>query len=210
MKFIGYIIFYMILGVLVGILDWPFYIIGIIVAIALVISLGNLLYTAMYTQNLKKLEKFIKGNSRNPVYYSLQMLAEGTDDQFRESLESIIKKYKNTKYEATYGALLAMMNGDYELAHRYNEPQLHKEVGQYTNYIIDVMAGKEIGDVPAFKESWMNSSIEAHQAAMRMDLQTFEIMSRQATDQAKGIQYYGNYYTFKRMKERLSESLSIQ
>ena len=207
MKFLGYIIFGIVLGVLVGILELPSYVIGVAVVIALVISLGNLLYTTMYTQNLKKLEKFIKSNNKNPVYYSLQMLAEGTDDQFRESLESIIKKYKNTKYEATYGALLAMMNGDYELAHRYNEPQLHKEVGQYTNYIIDVMAGKEIGDVPAFKESWMNTSIEAHQAAMRQDLLAFEGLANQATNQAKGIQYYGNYYTFKRMKESLSESL---
>lgn len=205
MKFLGYIIFGIVLGVLVGILELPSYVIGVAVVIALVISLGNLLYTTMYTQNLKKLEKFIKSNNKNPVYYSLQMLAEGTDEQFREGLEAIVKKYKNTKYEAAYGALLAMVNGDYELAHRYNEPQLHKEVGQYTNYIIDIMAGKEIGDVPAFKKSWMNSSIEAHQAAMHMDLQTFEIMSRQATNQAKGIQYYGNFYTFKRMRKRLSE-----
>ena len=203
MKFLFYIIFGVALGVLVGILELPSYIIGVVVVIALIISLSNLLYTTMYTQNLKKLEKFIKRYNKNPVYYSLQMLAEGTDDQFREGLEAIVKKYKNTKYEATYGALLAMMNGDFELAHRYNEPQLHKEVGQYTNYIIDVMAGKEIGDVPAFKKSWMNSSIEAHQAAMRKDLLAFEGLANQAINQAKGIQYYGNYYTFKRMRERL-------
>ena len=203
MKFLFYIIFGVALGILVGILQLPSYVIGIVVVIALIISLGNLLYITMKTQNLKKLEKFIKRNNKNPVYYSLQMLAQGTDEEFQESLEAIVKKYKNTKYEATYGALLAMMNGDFELAHRYNEPQLHKEVGQYTNYIIDIMAGKEIGDVPAFKQSWMNASIEAHKAAMRKDLQTFEMMSSQATNQAKGIQYYGNYYTFKRMRNRL-------
>lgn len=207
MKFLVYLIFCLALGVLVGILELPSYVIGVVVVIALVISLGNLLYTTMYTQNLKKLGKFIKSNNKNPVYYSLQMLADGTDEQFRESLEAIVKKYKNTKYEANYGAMLAMMNGDFELAHRYNEPQLHKEVGQYTNYIIDVMAGKEIGDVPTFKKSWMNASIEAHQAVMRMDIHAFEALSKQATVQAKGIQYYGNYYTFKRMREKLSESL---
>lgn len=161
----------------------------------------------MFTKNLKKIERVIKNNRKNPIYHSLQLLAEGTDEEFEESLEAILKKYKNTKYEGTYGALLAMMQGDFEQAHRYNERLLHKEVGQYTNYIIDIVAGKEIEDVPAFKKSWMNASIEAHKAYMRHDVLAFENYSKQATEQAKGIQYYGNYYTFKRMENRLSKDI---
>lgn len=205
LKLLYYIIFGAVGGVFVALMNLPPYTIAVFFGMGMIISLANLFYIIMYSQNLKKLEKYIKQNSKNPIYKSLQLLAQGTDEEFMNSLEAIVKKYKNTKYEATYGALLAMMQGNFEQAHRYNKPQLHKEVGKYTHYLIEIMAGKEIEDVPVFKQSWMNASLEAHRAFVRKDLMTFEILSKQATNQAKGIQYYGNYYTFKRMRERLSE-----
>ncbi|WP_274309777.1 hypothetical protein [Solibacillus daqui] len=210
MKFLQFIVVGAIIGLVVGMLNLPSYTIAIAAVVLFIGIMGNFFYVTMYTKNLKKIEKVIKSNRKNPIYRSLQLLAEGTDEEFEESLEVILKKYKNTKYEGTYGALLAMMRGDFEQAHRYNERLLHKEVGQYTNYIIDIVSGKEIEDVPAFKQSWMNSSIEAHKAFMSHDVHAFEDFSKQATEQAKGIQYYGNYYTFKRMRNKLSEEFQTQ
>lgn len=206
MKFIPYIIIALILGVVVAIMEWPAYviIIGGIVLALLIIS--RIVYLSTQSQNLQAIGKFIDGYKKNPVYFSLHMLREGTDEQFKESLHGILKKYKNSKYEAVYGTMLAMMDGDFELAHRYNGPLLHKEVGQYNNYIIDIMAGKEFEEaVPLFSKKWMNASIKAHQAFMKRDVPAFERLSKQAIQEAKGVQYYGNFYTFKRMR-KLMES----
>lgn len=68
------------------------------------------------------------------------------------------------------------------------------------------MAGKEIEEaVPVFSKKWMNASIKAHQAFMKRDVPAFERLSKQAIQEAKGVQYYGNFYTFKRMR-KLMES----
>lgn len=203
------LLFYLIIGGVAGIvtalLDWPITVLYAAILAGFIFSLGQLVYTMAFSQNIKSIEKFLAKNKKDPVYRFLYELGQGSEEGQREALRGVLKKYKNTKYEAVYGAALSMMDENYEAAQQYNAAILHKEEGQYTKIIIDLLAGNEVKvPIPTFKKQWMNKSIEAHEAFVRGDVQAFDARVQEVLAASKGVQHYGNYFSFAKMRKQLA------
>jgi hypothetical protein len=206
-------IFLILLGVVLGIgfaiTGWPIWIAYIVIVVVGVTHLLSPLYVLYRSKNLEALTKIVDKFKKNPIYLYMYLLRDGTNEELLGVLDQVLTKYKNEKYQAIYGTLHALLQEDFQAARQYIKPMLHKEVGQYTNDLIDILEGN-YDDIPtkSYEKDWMNSSIVAHKAYMEKDIEGFEIASRQAVQQAVGIQHYGNYYTFQRMHKELQQKFN--
>lgn len=193
-----------VLGIGIAITGWPIWIAYIVIVVVGVPHLLSPIYILYRSKNLEALTKIVDKFKKNPVYLYMYLLRDGTDEELVVALDQVLAKYKNEKYQAIYGTLHALLRGDFQDARQYIKPMLHKEVGQYTNDLITILEGNyDAIPTKSYEKEWMNFSIAAHKAYMQKDIEGFEIASKQAIQQAAGIQHYGNYYTFQRMRKKL-------
>lgn len=196
-----------VVGLIVGIMDGPVWVAYVILAVIAVIELQNMLYAAYFSKNLTKLTKYVEKNKKNPVYKYTDLMREGTDEQLIEAINLILKKYKQPKIQAIYGANAAILQKDFEAARCKVKPVANTELGQYTMALIEAMTGKREEAMKFhLKKDWMNASIEANLAYTEQDYETFNRQADRAIDEAAGMQYYSNYYVFKRMKDKINEA----
>lgn len=200
----------LVLGIITGFMNWPIWIAWGVIALLGAVSIAKLLHTVYYSKNLETITKFIDSYKKNPVYYYMYLQREGTPQEMEATLNEVLTKYKNVKYQAVYGVHRALLREDFQEAREYIEPMRHNEVGQYTYELIEIMDGKGLDEQSkVYQRLWMNYSIEAHRAYMKKDYEAFEAATRLSLRNSAGIQYYGNYYAFKKMREQLERKLGI-
>ena len=202
------LVFYLVIGVLAGalcaMLNLPIIVVWGALFAGFLLSIARIFYISIFSQDVKAIGKFIAKHKKDPVYCYLYNLGTGSKHEQREALHTILAKYPTEKYQAVYGAALAILNKDYDFAKKKIAPMLHKEEGQYTDLLIDLTAGYPLKkDVPTFKKTWMNKSLEAYEAFRRKDKETFEHLAEETLKLSKGIQYYSNYYAFQQLREEL-------
>ena len=191
-----------VIGVGFAMLEWPIWMgIALFVFIA-ILEIPIILYTLYASQNMTKITKYIVQNRKNPIYQYMYLLPEGTEASLIEAIDTILRKYKQPNIQAIYGANRAILLEDFDEARRLVYPVLQSELGQYTMALIAAMQGngEEMQQYKVEKE-WMKAGLEANLAFAQGDMATFDRASQQAIDSAKGVQYYGNTYVFKRMRD---------
>ena len=194
-----------VIGVGFAMQDWPIWMgIALFVFIA-ILEIPIMLYTLYASQNLARITKYIVQNRKNPIYKYMYLLPEGTEASLIESMDTILRKYKQPNIQAIYGANRAILLEDFDEARRLVNPVLQSEIGQYTMALIAAMQGnsEEMQQYKVEKE-WMRAGLEANLAFAQGDMITFDRASQQAIDSAKGVQYYANTYVFKRMRDSKS------
>ena len=199
-----------VIGIGFAMLDWPIWMgIALFVFIA-ILEIPIMLYTLYASQNLARITKYIVQNRKNPIFQYMYLLPEGTEASLIEAIDTILRKYKQPNIQAIYGANRAILLEDFDEARRLVYPVLQSELGQYTMALIAAMQGngEEMQQYKVEKE-WMKAGLEANLAFAQGDTATFDRTSQQAIDSAKGVQYYGNIYVFKRMRDSKSKSVAL-
>ena len=199
-----------VIGVGFAMQDWPIWMgIALFVFIA-ILEIPIMLYTLYASQNLARITKYIVQNRKNPIFQYMYLLPEGTEASLIEAIDTILRKYKQPNIQAIYGANRAILLEDFDEARRLVYPVLQSELGQYTMALIAAMQGngEEMQQYKVEKE-WMKAGLEANLAFAQGDTATFDRTSQQAIDSAKGVQYYGNIYVFKRMRDSKSKSVAL-
>lgn len=192
-------------GVLSAMLGWPFWGLIVVILLASVILIGDIFYTAYRSKNLHKIRKFIEKHKKDPVYQFMLLHAEDAPSSDKvDTLERILAKYKQDKFQATYGVHLALVQEDLEAAKRAIQPIINTDIGSYTNDIIHILNGEPLQTKQAYNQQWMNDSITAHEAFMQKDLEKFDAYVKKSLANTAGIQLFGNYYSFQQMREKLS------
>lgn len=192
-------------GVLSAMFDWPTWSFFLFIIAATILLLSNLFYTAYRTKNLYKIRKFIERHKKDPVYKFMLQHADNAPAQDKiDTLEQVLTKYKQDKFQATYGVHLALVKDDLEAAKQAIKPILDSEIGAYTNDIIYILNGEQPSVKRQYSKQWMNDSILAHEAFMRGDLQAFDNAVQKSLANTGGVQLFGNYYSFQQMREKFT------
>ena len=191
-------------GLLSAIFDWPLWGLFVVTIVASIILFGQVFYTAYRSKNLHTIRKFIERHQKDPVYqYMLLHADEAPDREKIQVLEQALSKYKQPKFQATYGVHLAFVREDLEAAKQAIQPLLQTEMGDYTNDIIYILNGESAPSKRQYTKQWMNDSILAHEAYMRGDVLAFDEHVQKSLANTGGIQLFGNYYSFQQMREKM-------
>lgn len=192
-------------GVLSAMYDLPLWGLYVIVGIWGTITIGNVVYTLYKSQNLAKIRKLITKYKKDPVY-KYMLLHEQNAPTYEKIavLEQVLAKYKQPKYQATYGVHLALAKDDFEEAKHYIRPLIGTDLGDYTNDVIHIISGDSYTQKRTYKKQWMNDSVKAHLAFMQKDLHQFDEYVQKSLANTGGVQYFGNYYSFQQMREKLA------
>ncbi|MGM9948568.1 MAG: hypothetical protein ACI33P_00515 [Lysinibacillus sp.] len=190
------------IGVLFAMMQWPFWMAIVLFAIITVAEMLVMLHALYFSQNLKRITKYIDRQKKNPLYAYMHLLRDGTNAELIDALDRVLAQYKQTKVQAVYGANKAIMQEDFGTARRLAEPISSTEIGQYTLALIEAMQGnREEAERYSLTKEWMKAGIEANLAFVEKDRVAFEREAQNAIDGAKGGQYYSNTYVFKRMRD---------
>ena len=131
------------------------------------------------------------------------LLREGTDAELIDVLEKVVAKYKQSTYQASFGAQLYLLQSNVNAAKQMVEPAKNSAIGQYTLALIDAVTGFEEQALSyKVEKEWMQHSVLANIAYAKGDVATLEKEAALAVEQTKGVQRYSNYYTFKRMIDK--------
>ena len=200
------LVFGAIYGIISGMYDLPFWGLYIVLFIFTAALIGDLFYTIFKSQNLVKIRKFLMKYKKEPVYQYMLLHEQNAPDEDKiDTLRQVLAKHKQDKYQATYGVHLALVNEDFEAAKQAIRPLLNTDIGEYTNEIIHILSGDHYSNKRQYKKQWMNDSVLAHEAFMRNDLSAFDSYSSKSLEQTGGVQYFGNYYSFRDMRSRIQQ-----
>lgn len=192
-------------GVVSAMFNLPLWIFFLLIVLTSFILMGNVLHTAYRSKNMHKIRKFIEKHKKDPVYRFMIQHADGAPDVDKiDTLEKVLAKYKQPKYQAIYGVHLAFVKEDIEAAKQAIKPLLHTEIGAYTNDIIHLLNGEPAPGKQLYTKQWMNDSITAHEAFVERDVAKFDEYVQKSLNNTTGVQLFGNYYSFQQMREKLS------
>jgi len=159
-------------------------------------------FTLYRSNNLKAIEQYLEANKKKPLFAYPLALAQGNDVEVEESIRAIIVKHKQPYMQNVYSTLLALHLDNIDAAHTYaNEIDSEPLKSYYAAYI----AAKK-GD---FKEAarheenisveWMLHSLHALYAHEKGNHEAFEVESKKAIADSRGIQKYILHHSFRNM-----------
>lgn len=192
------------LGAVFAMMDWPIWMLYTLIGVIIIISISSLIYTVAFSTNMEKIKKYLNKNKKNEIYYYAHILPTATDYDLIEALQKIVAKYKNSKYEAIYGAYLALLQDDTYKAKQYISIIKHTEIGRYTQALIDVYEGNYDEAANAnIQKRWMSEGILTYIAFFQKDVAAFNKHRDNAIEHARGVQRYVNIHTFARLEHEL-------
>lgn len=200
---IYYIIFFL-FCLVAGLLEWPLWIMILAGFIILFIILGDTIYTLYGTTNMKKVEKFLLNNRKNPLYHLAYVQANGTKEEIIQVIDDLLKKQKNPFIQQYYSAVREYSSENYEKAMELAENIQKDTYKNYTKALIHVKLNQlEEAEnlLPSLSIQFMKEEILALIAYKKNDDEKFEIHSKNCIDVCKGVQRYNMMKTFERINK---------
>jgi Ca2+/Na+ antiporter len=181
-------------ALVLSILQVPFWLIMLIVFIIIIVPFILLQLHAVYwTNDLKKVEKFLKANRKKPLLAFPFALAHSNHVEVEESLHAILTRHKQPLMQQVYSTVLDLFHKDYEAA-RASAGQISKE--SLRSYYLAYSAAK-LGDLKeakrymqTFDKPWMYHAMNSLIACQEGDDARFAVEHQKAIDASRGIQKY--------------------
>jgi hypothetical protein len=175
-------------------LDFPFWLILLIVFVAILVPFFFMqIHTAYWSNDLKKVEKFLQANSKKPLQAFTLSLAHGNRTEVEENLRGILAKHKQPLIQQVYSTVLHLLHRDYEAA-RTSADQISK-ISLRSYYLAYVAAKK--GDIDeakrfmkSFDKPWMSHAMNSYIALHEGNPTLAELEHQKAIDTSRGIQKY--------------------
>jgi hypothetical protein len=151
------------------------------------------IHTAYWSNDLKKVEKFLQANSKKPLLAFTLSLAHGNRTEVEENLHNILAKYKQPLIQQVYSTILHLLHRDYEAAcasaNRISKDSLR-------SYYLAYVAAKK-GDIDeakrymeSFDKPWMKHAMNSFIALHEGNRTLAELEHQKAIDTSRGIQKY--------------------
>lgn len=184
-----------IVGAIIG-LDLSTVII-IIVSLTL-LNIAYFLYIVFNSKNVKRLEKIIESNKKDPMYGYLWALKNEDIEIAVENLDTLMEKYKKTSNYNAYGFIKEVLLNNYEGARKHAEEMKNTPIGQFSLAAVDSYEGNgEQHFNTSFSKPWMIDSIKATHYYIHGDHKLYENHRDLVIAHSKGIQLLSNIYTYK-------------
>lgn len=160
----------------------------------------------LWTNNLKKVERFLEANKHRSLYAYPYAIANQTVAEQKAALQNIITSYKQPYVKHNYASILAILENDYnralcEAKQISREPFQSYMVAHSEAYLGNFEQAKAL--MPKLTEKWMSSSIESLISFKQQDGENFKHHASMAIKHARGIQKYLLVYSFQEMEEKL-------
>lgn len=202
-----YLIFYIVFFIFclaAGLLEWPLWIMILVGLITLFIIIGDTIYTLYGTTNMKKVEKFLLNNKRNPLYYLVYVQANGTKEELIQTIEELLKKQKNPFIQQYYSTIREYSLENFEKAMELAEKIQKDAYKNYAKALIHLKLNQlEQAEnlLPSLSVLFMKEEILALIAYKNNDSEKFAIHSKNCIEACKGVQRYNMIKTFERIKK---------
>lgn len=179
----------------------PIWIALIFLLVAVVIMLGDFIYTNYRTTNMKKVAKMVTERKKEPIYSFIYAQSFGTiEDQLR-AIDLILKKYRQPYMQHYYQWLRAIINQDLELALEEAEKIEKEPLASYSKAYVQAMLGNSEKALSyPLQSKWMQEAILAISAINENDDEAFEQYSNNSISAARGVQRFSLIHVFKSMR----------
>ncbi|MCZ8538087.1 hypothetical protein M9R32_12900 [Paenisporosarcina quisquiliarum] len=175
-------------------LEYPFWLIMLIVFAAVILPFSFMQLNAVYwTNDLKKIEKFLQANHKKPIMAFPLALAQGNRTEVVESVHAILAKHRMPIIQQVYSTILDLINRDYDAA-RASAEKISK--APLRAYYLAYVAAKQ-GDneeakryMDSFDKPWMTHAMNSFLIKNEGNLKLAEEEHQKAIDTSRGIQKY--------------------
>lgn len=201
---VKWILFYsmaFILGILIALFQWPFWIAIAVLIITSFIMIGEVLFTLYGTTNMKRVEKFVLKKKKEPIYRFIYSQGFGTKEDQIIAIDAILKKYKQKHIFHYYRCIQEYLKNNLEQAFEQANKIGKEPLMGYSKALVLAEMGKEdeaLSYTPS--KPWMQEAIAATIANNKHDDVSFEQHVNKAIQSTRGIQRLSLIYSFKQMR----------
>lgn len=200
-----WIVFYsmaFILGILIAMFQWPFWIAIAVLIFASFIMIGDVLFTLYGTTNINRVEKFIIKKKKEPIYAFIYSQGFGKKEDQIIAIDAILKKYKQQHIAHYYRCIQEYLKDNLELALDEANKIGKEPLMGYSKALVLAKMGKEneaLSNTPS--KPWMQEAIRAAIAISKNDADAFEKHANNAIHSTRGIQRLSIIYSFNQMRK---------
>ena len=200
---VSLVLFTIIAGIIMFIFKIPFWILIALVITISLIRTAYVIHILYRSQNLAKIERFLKSTMKNPLYnYTLSLKSSSVDIQ-RRAIDNILATYKSPIMQATHRANQAMLDHQYPVAKQFAEQIPNDLMRNYHLALIDATQGQAKAQHYVLAKPWMTSLIAAVFHYKKGQLDEYELQKNNTLQQSRGIQYFTNYYFFEHINDKV-------
>ena len=186
------------IGIVGAIIGWEFSTVMILIVSLTLLNIGYYLYIVFNSKNVKKLEKIIESNKKDPMYGYLWALKNEDIKIAIENLDTLMEKYKKKFNYHAYGYIKEILLNNYEGARKHAEEMKDTPIGKYSLAAVDAYEGNAKQHFnTSFSKPWMLDSIKATHYYIHGDYELYKNHRDLVIAQSKGIQLLSNIYVYK-------------
>lgn len=156
------------------------------------------------TNNMQLVDKLVKDRKKEPFFAYLYAVAYETKEDQLQSLDVVIKKYKQPAVKYNYIFIKAMMEENLEEAKDAADKINKEPLASYAKCYIAAVEGRT-ADMRSAKltQPWMQPAIEAIYAYTIKNEDAFQQYQKESINLARGVQKYALTHSFKEMQKKM-------
>lgn len=156
------------------------------------------------TNNMQSVDKLVKDRKKEPFFAYLYAVAYETKEDQLQSLDVVIKKYKQPAVKYNYVFIKAMMEENLEEAKDAADKINKEPLASYAKCYIAALEGRT-ADMRSAKltQPWMQPAIEAIYAYTIKNEDAFQQYQKESINLARGVQKYALTHSFKEMQKKM-------
>ena len=186
------------IGIVGAMIGWELSTVIILIVSLTVLNIGYYLYIVFNSKNVKRLEKMIESNRKDPMYGLLWALKNEDIKDAVEHLETLMEKYKKTSNYYAYGYIKEILLNNLDGARRHAEDMKDTPIGRYSLAAVDAYEGHgEQHFNTLFSKPWMVDAIKASHYYIHGDHELYATHRDLVIAKSKGIQLLSNIYSYR-------------
>ena len=156
------------------------------------------------TNNMQSVDKLVKDRKKEPFFAYLYAIAYETKEDQLQSLDVVIKKYKQPAVKYNYVFIKAIMEENLEEAKDAADKINKEPLASYAKCYIAALEGRT-ADMRSAKltQPWMQPAIEAIYAYTIKNEDAFQQYQKESINLARGVQKYALTHSFKEMQKKM-------
>ncbi|MDM5233202.1 hypothetical protein [Lysinibacillus pakistanensis] len=156
------------------------------------------------TNNIQSVDKLVKDRKKEPFFAYLYAVAYETKEDQLQSLDVVIKKYKQPAVKYNYIFIKAIMEENLEEAKDAADKINKEPLASYAKCYIAALEGRT-ADMRSAKltQPWMQPVIEAIYAYTIKNEDAFQQYQKESINLARGVQKYVLTHSFKEMQKKM-------
>ncbi|QOR67252.1 hypothetical protein IM538_03670 [Cytobacillus suaedae] len=158
-----------------------------------------MLYIFLFSTNIDTLDRFLADRVKHPQYGLFYGLANDDRTLVEESMEKLLKRYKQPAAQAMYKVIFALYNKDADEARKYIDLIKQPEYKKYyqAGIAIEEKNYEEAQKIATtLQKDWMREAVLAEVQKGKGNLEQANAHARKALEGSKGLQRYIYHKTY--------------